>query len=315
LPKLEKITPSQKHQNDGITSTNVVKINNAGLLLSRYIPQQVIRNDKSDAIIEINRKGNEVTYQTLRNLWFEYFPINFTRKNTVFMQFLDNTYKRWEAMTKSTTSIRFSLVNRGRLVVGLGGKGPLEIGITLHPITGLPYIPGSALKGLCRSYTLLFLAARWKVEVETKALKQLDEALCGITNGETEILEPELAELYKDLFGTQTEAGQCVFFDAIVQSMLYEESLFTVDVMTPHFEEYYRSQGNKAPHDADNPNPIAYITVTEGTVFRFAIGLRNNAQTDKGILRDARELLQAALQELGVGAKTAQGYGVFAPVK
>ena len=315
LPQLETVSPSTKHQDDGVQSTNVVKVDNPGLLLARYIPQQVVRNDKDDAIIEINRRGNEITYQTLRSLWFEYFPTNFASENAAFMQLLNNAHKRWEVMTNFITSVRFSMVNHGRLIVGLGGKGPLEIGITLHPVTGLPYIPGSALKGLCRSYTLLFIAARWKVKVETKSLEELDKALCGITNGGEKILEPELAELYRSLFGTQTEAGQCVFFDAVVQSIPHKKSIFTIDVMTPHFDEYYRSQGKNAPHDGDNPNPIAYVTVTEGTVFRFAVGLRNNAQTDKGILRDARELLQAALQELGIGAKTAQGYGVFAPVK
>ena len=39
-----------------------------------------------------------------------------------------------------------------RLVVGLGNESVYEISITLHHIYGFPYIPGSAVKGVVRSY-------------------------------------------------------------------------------------------------------------------------------------------------------------------
>lgn len=316
VSNLETVTPShKKHVDDGLRSTNVVKTDNFGLLMARYIPLQVIRNGKKDAISEINNKGNEVVYQTLRNLWFEYLPDNFTNNNKVIVDLIENTHMRWDSMTRAHSALRFSMYNLGRLIVGFGNKGPLEIGLTLHPVTGLPYIPGSALKGLCRSYLLQFVAARWNIEIETKSLKQLDEALIGDANAEVEILEPELAMLYRSMFGNQTDAGQCVFFDAVVKQISPEGSLLTVDVMTPHFSEYYKSQGSMEPHDAYDPTPILYITVTERTLFHFAIALRKNYQVEKQILIEARELLTMALQELGIGAKTAQGYGVFAPAK
>ena len=52
----------------------------------------------------------------------------------------------------------FPLKTRSRLIIGLGGKGTLEMGITLHHLYGFPYIPGSALKGLARSYGLSRIA-------------------------------------------------------------------------------------------------------------------------------------------------------------
>lgn len=45
-----------------------------------------------------------------------------------------------------------------RLVVGLGLPSPLETGIVLHHVYGVPVIPGSALKGLTRAWRLRSIA-------------------------------------------------------------------------------------------------------------------------------------------------------------
>ena len=45
-----------------------------------------------------------------------------------------------------------------RLIIGLGGKGTLKMGITLHHLYGFPYIPGSALKGLARTFGIYKIA-------------------------------------------------------------------------------------------------------------------------------------------------------------
>ena len=39
-----------------------------------------------------------------------------------------------------------------RLIVGLGNESVYETGMTFHPIYGIPYIPGSSLKGVLRSF-------------------------------------------------------------------------------------------------------------------------------------------------------------------
>jgi CRISPR-associated protein Cmr6 len=85
--------------------------------------------------------------------------------------------------------------------------------------------------------------------------------------------------------------------------------LFAIEVMTPHFRQYYESGGKEAPHDADDPNPITYIAVNAGIAFAFAIGRRHG--TANSPLVDARDLLRQALSLMGIGAKTAAGYGVF----
>ncbi|MCI0708624.1 MAG: type III-B CRISPR module RAMP protein Cmr6 [Chloroflexi bacterium] len=314
LPALDFVPPVEDRRKDGLKTTNVVRTSNFGLLISRFIPHQVVRNEKNDAIIEIRNNGKEGVYQTLRSHWFEHLPQNFTQANPEIASLIASTHQRWLAMTEGAA--RFTMVSRSRMIVGLGGKGALEFGITLHPVTGLPYIPGSALKGLCRNYALYYIAEQSGISLDPAQVKntsevanQLDEQLTGIKDYRLKV-HPEYAALYRNLFGTQAEAGQCVFYDAVISRV--PESLFAVEVMTPHFRKYYESGGKDAPHDADEPKSITYIAVNAGIAFRFAIGLRHNASLSReSILGDARSLLMEALQLMGIGAKTAAGYGVF----
>lgn len=274
---------------------------NLGLILGRYIPHEAIRND------DIYNANGRVTGK-VRSDWLAQTLKRFT--GAALEDVIVAGFQRWVALTASAS--RFEMQARGRMVIGLGGKGPLEFGITLHPLTGLPCIPGSALKGLCRSYALLSLAAheQLKYPVETEALQKLDETLI---KGEHDTI-PE-ARQYRLAFGSQEVAGGCVFYDGILSNLDPDTPIFTVDVMTPHFVQYYTGSGTKPPHDADNPNPVSYITVTEGLSFAFAIGLRTGFEDEHETLKQARRWLRAALQEMGIGAKTAQGYGVFAPIK
>jgi CRISPR type III-B/RAMP module RAMP protein Cmr6 len=228
-------------------------------------------------------------------------------------EMIKGVHQRWLATTEGAA--RFTMTTRSRLIIGLGGKGALEFGITLHPVTGLPYIPGSALKGLCRNYTLLKIAEKRGVSPlpppdqpngDTKIpseLEKLDEELCDEANSS------EDAKTYREMFGIQGEAGHCIFFDAVMSPLKADQAIFELDVMTPHFSEYYRSQGGISPHDADSPIPVTFITVSAGIEFSFAVKARKGAEAS--VLSNAVARLQSALSELGIGSKTAAGYGLF----
>jgi len=161
-----------------------------------------------------------------------------------------------------------------RMVVGLGRASVLETGITLHHLYGLPIIPGSALKGLARSYALL--------------------------NEECDEDDP----LFADVFGAVKEprrAGGVIFFDALPTST----PRFQLDVMNPHYGEYYR--GQSPPADYLSPTPIYFLTVTR-TSFLFALAARDGRQEWLGA---AADWLRKGLETMGVGAKTTAGYGYF----
>ncbi len=168
-----------------------------------------------------------------------------------------------------------------RFVIGLGGASVLETSMTLHRLYGIPIIPGSALKGVARAYA------------ETVLTKPADD--------------PEVVAIFgKPPQNTPLEAGNIIFFDAIPVTA----PKFKLDIMNPHYPKYY--QGDQPPADWQNPTPIYFLTV-EQTQFLFAVAARR--EEGKGYVSTALEWLKKGLTELGVGAKTAAGYGYFEEVE
>lgn len=135
--------------------------------------------------------------------------------------------------------------------------------------------------------------------------------------------------------------GKAWFFDAFPLTKPEIE----VDIMNPHYGDYYAEKkvhnNPIPPADYLSPNPIPFLTVGEGTKFQFLIGIKEKDNVPIGdnsklfmdssgtpIMarkEDASELvlasgetpllyilearLQQALEEHGIGAKTAVGYG------
>lgn len=298
-----------------LTSEKVQVCDNFSLLLHRYLPHEAIKGDQL-----VNDRGRPE--KTVRVWWLEKILRRFSLDDSDASASKDfqATYvastARWNARTRGAK--RFPLILTSRMIVGLGGKGPLEIGLTVDHLTGLPYIPGSALKGLTRSYALYLIAeAMGKTlvgdESDNHTLEALDEALMA---GEYDQQNP-MYPLYRVLFGSREKAGQAVFHDAILNGA--PGAVYGLDVMTPHFKAWYNSGNNSKgrptdyPHDADEPNPVVFIAVNAGCQFAFAVGWRGEDNTEAH--QFARELLETALQEFGVGSKTAAGYGAFTTVK
>ena len=143
--------------------------------------------------------------------------------------------KRWKESLEKQGTFLFEGRTLGRQVVGLGGSGVIENGISLHHTYGVPYLPGSALKGLAAHYARNYLDDNWGKK----------------------------SEAYQLLFGTQKQQGLVTFFDA-----LPETYSFRPDILTVHHKEYYQS--GTVPADWDNPVPIPFLTVVSG---RFQIPL------------------------------------------
>jgi CRISPR-associated protein Cmr6 len=98
--------------------------------------------------------------------------------------------------------------------------------------------------------------------------------------------------------------GQCIFFDAFP----LKAPRIELDVMTPHFPDYYT--GNKPPADWQSPTPIHFLTIGHGTPFRFMIGVSGGP--DSNILKTKLEKwLKESLISKGIGSKTSVGYGYW----
>jgi CRISPR-associated protein Cmr6 len=173
-----------------------------------------------------------------------------------------------------------------RLVVGLGLPHPFETGLLLDRLTGCPYLPGSSVKGLVRA------AAR--------------RVAAGDLAGEREFWSRHFDELLgPDVAGGPPAAkGKAIFDDAFPERWPRLE----LDVLTPHYREYYEK--GVPPGDWFDPVPLPFLTIADGTVFLFHFRLGESQAGEEGLDRIA-ELLETALDWLGIGGKKASGYGTF----
>ena len=64
-----------------------------------------------------------------------------------YVDFFNNVCRYLEKSFNNPLKVTMSFK---RIVIGIGEKGVYDVGLTLHPVFGIPYIPGSALKGVFR---------------------------------------------------------------------------------------------------------------------------------------------------------------------
>ena len=178
-----------------------------------------------------------------------------------------------------------------RLVVGLGSEDVQETSMTLHHIYGIPYIPGSAVKGVLKHW--------WFQELQ-KNKDFIDDE--GKVDEDDAMKDSDYFE-YQNTFGSQKQRGEVRFLDAYPTEAVH----FAIDIMNPHYSDYY--SGKKPPTDDQRLVPIPFLTV-ENTTFRFAFLAQDQTRLDK-----LKKRFKKALKLKGVGAKTAVGYGYFRDFK
>jgi CRISPR-associated protein Cmr6 len=161
---------------------------------------------------------------------------------------------------------------QGRMIVGIGVASVRETGISLLRPWGVPFIPGSALKGVAALMARSHAGDAWRPG----------------TDG------------HRALFGDQLLGGCVVFHDAWWDPNSGASLPLDLDVMTVHHSAYYGG-GAEPPCDWNEPTPVAFITARG----QYLVALSGPASW----VEAAGALLAAGLAELGVGAKTAAGYG------
>ena len=182
----------------------------------------------------------------------------------------------------------YSLAVQGRLAAGLGNASVLENGLSLNHTFGLPYLPGTGLKGMASAMAHLGLAdPSWRRGAEG-------------ANGAWVGQGPD----HKVMFGTMdtgaedAAAGMVIFHDAW---WVPEDQLpFQPDVMTPH-QGGYNLDGAAWPNDWTAPVPVPFVTC--GGTFRVWL------TGPEAWVEAAFEILKMAFRHLGFGAKTQIGYG------
>ena len=174
-----------------------------------------------------------------------------------------------------------------RMVIGLGGGHVQETNMTLDHVYGIPYLPGSAFKGVVRSWV-----------IQEYFGNDEDLATRDIKDNDSEDLQQTKMDFFA-VFGSQQSAGKVQFLPAYPIGNV----TLSLDIMNPHFPDYYT--GTKMPTDSQNPNPINFLTIGN-TPFRFVI-----LSNEQSLLNTVENWADKTLKDKGFGAKTASGYGYF----
>ncbi len=194
-------------------------------------------------------------------------------------EFYKRTYNRWKQATADINRFRRVFLKlETRLFIGLTGGGMLETGCAISHSHGMPYIPGSSVKGVVNAFVRERLG----------------------TGGD---------DIREELFGAPATkdqpaglSGLITFHDAwwipgSAHCPLVQE------VVTSHHLEYYGTEGATLATDFDSPVPNAQVAVQGDFLFVLEGPL--------AWLELAEEMLTDALSTHGVGAKTRAGYGLF----
>lgn len=170
------------------------------------------------------------------------------------------------------------------LATGMGMEHPLENGFAFLNPYGLPYLPGSSIKGVLR---------RAAEELAQDSKDGWNSTAIDVLLGHED--------------SNNASRGALTFWDAIPE---VAGNTMGMDVMTPHYGDYY--QGNATPHDAGSPNPIVFMVIPAKSKFTFHVTADTQRLKD---VQNWQTLMQTAFEYafkwLGFGAKTAVGYGAM----
>jgi len=217
---------------------------------------------------------------------FEAFCAQFGRtgKDAKFLELLAVCNNRLGRIVEARQGLELRATCTAPLASGLGNDHPSENGFVFDHGSGVPYLPGSTIKGLCRAWA----------------------KICGKDRHVEELLGPESMEEGR---------GRVTFLPAYPASW----PDLTSDVICNHHQDYYGAdpkdrqyEKNKfpTPMDIESPVPITHLALAAGTEFVFRILPLDRTSATEDLARTGA-LLAEALRELGIGARTAVGYGTM----
>lgn len=203
-------------------------------------------------------------------------------------------YGRWQTWLHGRAS-HCEVQVAGRLQLGLGSPTVFETQVLLHPVHGLPYIPGSTLKGALRAH----LGARVNAHLADTAS---DVGDAGDASAQA---AHSLTNMMRDLFGEQRDdgtgnAGELTLLDA--WWIPGSGKPLVREVETPHHAAYYAGRTDVASA-FDSPIPVPQLA-TEG---RFLLAIAHT-RIGKAWADHVLEWLLAALADPAIGGLGAKAF-------
>lgn len=179
-----------------------------------------------------------------------------------------------------------TLINSSRLLLHLGRASVLEnVGLATDRSSGLPIIPGTAVKGILSTW------ACWEANI-------LPDGSLPENIGENGRNRAQFSDLAERILGSNegngsTSGGEITFLGGFPVN----PPKLVLDILTPH------------EHGDPLPNP--FLALDPGTRWVFAILVRPRHDESEKLLQQVAAWLVEALTQVGLGAKTAAGYGRF----
>ncbi|MBO5354085.1 MAG: type III-B CRISPR module RAMP protein Cmr6 [Lachnospiraceae bacterium] len=180
------------------------------------------------------------------------------------------------------------------LLVGTGNlheiavAGALKQGFSFDYVTGLPYVPGSSLKGMLRSY--------FPGEAGEAAVDEEYESMIKGLLGQEEL---DVQDLKEHLFDNND-----IFLGAFPVPADKGESLLEMEYITSHRDRF------------KNPNPVSMIKVKPAVKFCFSFVFSDYEKNGvKVSAKEKADLCRELILLMGIGAKTNTGFGRFSETK
>lgn len=223
------------------------------------------------------------------------------------------------ASVAAGSAFRLDAFTTAPFTTGLGNEHPLENGFAFLNPYGLPYLPGSGVKGVVRQAARELAAGDWGDDPQGWSDKKVYELVVG--------KDKVALSAFDALFGSEQTDGEKLhvrgalsFWDVIPQ---IKGDNLAIEIMTPHQGHYYQDKRDRkagdssAPHDSGQPSPISFLTVPPGSGFIFHVqcDLQHLSRIAPELAADGKwkALVKVAFEHafmwLGFGAKTAVGYG------
>lgn len=169
------------------------------------------------------------------------------------------------------------------VILGSGNPNIHEAGLHLLRPWGVPYISGSTIKGVLSSYLSLNGGDEWRRSLPQKSKLQV--------------------QLFGGMHDDDAYIGSVQFCDAWIKP--HPGPWFQNDIITPHHKAYNGGAEGVFPNGMEDPVPIGISVLKSGLVFQLVI---IGPETERQFVKSA---LGYALDQMGLGAKTAVGYGRF----
>lgn len=184
--------------------------------------------------------------------------------------------------------------------------------ILLHHTYGVPYLPGSALKGILRARLDRMAAGQ---SPEAQRLQDLTGEILGRlgnpSGANDDVDVPGLASLldFHDALWIPEKPDQPLI-------STNEWSPLALDIVNPHHPSYYTEKEGKrhAPCDTDEPVPVHRLSYSPHARFLVVTEAPDLPALTPWLDWLLDDVLPAALAEDGIGAWTTAGYGRLAPV-